>query len=97
MFDTALDAATNLDRIDDFEDSDLIHLDNTVFIGVGATLDPEEFRLGPSVSGASDRIIYNGVTGAMFFDVDGAGGTAQVRFATLDTGLALSSADFLMV
>jgi hypothetical protein len=66
VFDTALDAATNVDRIDDFEDSDLIHLDNTVFIGVGATLDPEEFRLGPSVSGASGRIIYNGVTEAMW-------------------------------
>jgi Ca2+-binding RTX toxin-like protein len=97
VFNTALNATTNVDRIEDFAGSDLIHLDNAVFTGIGAGLGPGEFRIGTSAADASDRIIYNSVTGALFFDADGAGGAGQVRFAMLDPGLALSNADFLMI
>jgi Ca2+-binding RTX toxin-like protein len=97
VFNTALSATTNVDRIEDFAGNDLIVLDNAVFTGIGATLGAGEFRLGASAADANDRIIYNGATGALFFDADGAGGAAQVRFAVLDPGLALSNADFLLV
>jgi hypothetical protein len=33
----------------------------------------------------------------LFFDVDGAGGAAQVRFATLDPGLALNANDLMLI
>jgi Ca2+-binding RTX toxin-like protein len=97
VFNTALDAATNVDRIHDFLGNDLIHLENAIFTGIGAKLDAGEFRVGAAAADASDRIIYKSSTGALFFDADGAGGAAQIRFATLDAGLAMSHADFLMV
>ena len=48
------------------------------------TLAAAAFRIGAAAADASDRIIYNDDTGALFFDQDGTGGAAQVRFATLD-------------
>jgi Ca2+-binding RTX toxin-like protein len=39
----------------------------------------------------------DGTTGALFYDADGAGGNAQVQFATLSPGLALTHLDFLVV
>jgi hypothetical protein len=36
-------------------------------------------------------------TGALFYDNDGVGGNAQVQFAILSTGLALTNLDFLVV
>lgn len=46
---------------------------------------------------ADDHIIYNDVTGALSFDVDGTGAAAAVQFATLSAGLALTNSDFLVV
>ena len=97
QFKNALDAATNVDRIVDFSGNDLIHLDDAIFSNIGAALNASEFRVGAAAVDADDRIIYNSATGAMFYDADGAGGAAHIRFATLDPGLALSNADFLMV
>ena len=46
---------------------------------------------------ASDRVIYNMTTGSLYYDPDGTGGTAAVRFAVL-TGSpdALTNADFVV-
>ena len=52
---------------------------------------------GAAAADASDRIIYNSATGALYFDVDGVGGAAQVQFATLTAGLALTAADFTVI
>ena len=46
---------------------------------------------------ADDHIIYNDVTGALSFDVDGTGAAAAVQFATLSAGLALVNTEFLVV
>jgi Ca2+-binding RTX toxin-like protein len=40
---------------------------------------------------------YNSAPGALLFDADGLGGAAGIQFATLSTGLALTSADFVVV
>ena len=63
----------------------------------GGALASGAFNAGAAASQADDRIIYNGVTGALLFDVDGAGGAAGVQFATLTAGLSLTSLDFLIV
>jgi serralysin len=98
-FDTALNAATNVDTITDFTVADdTIRLQNGVFSGLAAgTLAANQFVIGAAAQDADDRIVYDDVTGALSFDIDGVGGNAAVRFATLSTGLALTNLDFLVV
>ena len=45
-----------------------------------------------------DRIIYDVMgTGGLFYDADGnVAGVAQIRFATLATGLAVTNGDFFV-
>jgi Ca2+-binding RTX toxin-like protein len=100
LFDTALNAATNVDRILDFNVADdTILLDQTIFsssLGLG-NIAAGEFVIGAAALDANDRIIYNSGTGALSYDSDGNGGTAQIQFAALSTGLALTNLDFLVV
>ena len=67
------------------------------FQGAGLTanaaITADQFRIGASAADAGDRFIYNSTSGALFFDRDGIGRTAQVQFATLSTGLAMTNAD----
>ncbi|WP_245424522.1 hypothetical protein [Sinorhizobium sp. BJ1] len=46
---------------------------------------------------ASDRLLYNGDTGALFYDADGSGADKAVQFAHLDNKAAITSADFFVV
>ncbi|MGB3928463.1 MAG: calcium-binding protein [Sphingobium sp.] len=88
----------NVDRITDFvvgEDS--IWLARTVFRGTKGALPADAFVVGSAAVDASDRIIYDSTSGALFFDEDGSGSGGAVQFATLTPGLALSAADFLIV
>ncbi|MER9420704.1 calcium-binding protein, partial [Mesorhizobium sp. M0306] len=85
----------NVDRITDFNSSqDKIHLDDGIFKGlpVGA-LSQAAFYAGTAAHDSSDHIIYNSATGALSFDSDGIGGTAQTQFATLFPP-SLSAASF---
>jgi Ca2+-binding RTX toxin-like protein len=100
LFDTALDAAFNVDVITDFDvGDDTILLDQDIFsssLGLGNISDGE-FVIGSAAQDANDRIVYDAGTGALLYDSDGAGGTAAIRFAQLDPGLALTSLDFYVV
>jgi Ca2+-binding RTX toxin-like protein len=63
------------------------------------TLSEDAFVLGTTAVDASDRFIYNSITGDLFFDVDGVGGSAQVQVAKLGDGLVhplLSNQDILI-
>ncbi len=71
---------------------------NAIFAGLPAGgLAVGAFRQGAAAADANDRIIYSAGTGPSFFDVDGAGGAAQVRFAALDPGLALNANDLMLI
>jgi Ca2+-binding RTX toxin-like protein len=100
LFDTPLDGAFNVDTIPDFiVADDTILLDQTIFsssLGLG-NISSSELVIGPAAQDANDRIIYNSATGALFYDADGVGGNAQVQFARLGTGLALTDLDFFVV
>ena len=97
-FTTALDAPGNVDLVADFEVGiDRIRLDDAIFGGLTDAALATAFHVGNAAADASHRIIYNAETGALYFDPDGAGGARQIRFATLDAGLALSAADFIIV
>jgi Ca2+-binding RTX toxin-like protein len=101
VFNTALNAATNLDHITDFASIDTIDLENAVFTALTTgTLAANAFFSAAgatSAHDADDRIVYNTTTGALFYDADGVGGTAAVQFAVLDNHAALTNADFVVV
>ncbi|MBF2002086.1 MAG: calcium-binding protein [Synechococcales cyanobacterium M58_A2018_015] len=63
----------------------------------GKPLDPSLFRLGTRAATATDRFIYNRNTGALLFDADGAGGSAQVQIAQLANQAQLSSSQLVWV
>ncbi|MCX7301171.1 MAG: calcium-binding protein [Rhodobacterales bacterium] len=99
VFNTTLGTG-NIDKITDFNvAADTIRLENAIFTGLAnGALAGSAFVSNTSgnAADASDRIIYESDTGKLFFDKDGTGGAAKVQFATLATGLALTSADFFV-
>lgn len=89
----------NIDTITDYSVADdTIQLDDAIFTGlaVGALVSGQ-FYIGSAAHDSTDRIIYNKVTGALLFDADGTGATAAVQFATLAPGLAMTTAEFVVV
>lgn len=110
LFDTALNRLTNVDRITDFSpnvagNNDTIKLENTgagLFnaLALGTLSAAAFFKGAGAVAGhdATDRIIYNTTTGDLFYDRDGLGGAAAIKFATLTTHpAALTNLDFLII
>jgi serralysin len=87
----------NVDVITGFNVADdTIELAISVFGTIAAgPLAANVFVIGAAAADADDRIIYDPATGALWYDADGDGGGAAVQFATLATGLALTSADFV--
>jgi Ca2+-binding RTX toxin-like protein len=97
VFATALNAATNVDTIADFAHAvDDIVLSQAIFAGIGATLDASEFQVGLADT-ATDRIIYNNITGQLFYDSNGNAAGGQTLFATVTAGTVLDIGDFVMV
>ena len=102
VFNTTL-GATNVDNITDFSViDDTINLENTgaglfTALATTGTLAANAFWTGSAAHLASDRIIYNAVTGDLLYDADGTGATLAVRFATLGSGLSLTNQDFVVI
>jgi Ca2+-binding RTX toxin-like protein len=100
LFNTPLNAATYVDRVFDFSSvDDKILLGSAIFTAAGppGTLAAGAFVIGSAAADAGDRIVYNSATGALSYDPDGTGATAQTQFATLATGLGLTNANFQVV
>ncbi|MEJ1118858.1 calcium-binding protein [Phyllobacterium sp. CCNWLW109] len=100
VFNTAPNSTTNRDTITDFNvAADTVWMDNAAFavLGANGTLAAGAFHIGAGAADASDRIIYNSSSGALYYDADGSGSGAAVQFATLGNGLALTNADFLVI
>ncbi|WP_310468271.1 calcium-binding protein [Sphingomonas sp.] len=97
QFDSALNAATNVDTVTDFVVADdSFYLSHDIFTGLGgSTVSTAEFQLGASANDAADRIIYDSATGRIYYDSDGTGAAAQVLFARVTPGTALTHEDFL--
>ncbi|MBA3669160.1 MAG: hypothetical protein H0W71_03730 [Sphingomonas sp.] len=95
-FDSALSASDNVDHIIDFSIvNDTIMLDDHTFTAAGiGTLATTAFYTGTAAHDANDRIIYDSVTGNICYNADGSGAGAQVLFAHVTAGLAMTYADF---
>jgi VCBS repeat-containing protein len=95
-FNTSLSPG-NVDRIIDYAPGvDLIHLARPAFAGVGSggTLSANAFVQGDTPGDSSDRILYDLVSGRIFFDSDGTGAAAAILFAQVTPGTALTHGDF---
>ena len=98
LFDSALNAATNVDTVKKFQSGkDKFYLDDDIFTAIApGTLSSAAFHKGTSATDADDRIIYDKKTGALYYDPDGVGGIAQTQFAKLDPGTKLKASDFMI-
>ncbi|WP_262028904.1 calcium-binding protein [Microvirga sp. Mcv34] len=94
VFDAAL-GPDNDDWIYDFSVSeDTIALSRSVFGGFGSSV---WVAVGQGAGPGGAQIVYDDTTGNLFYDADGAGGVAQVKFAHLATGLTLTSGNFILI
>jgi Ca2+-binding RTX toxin-like protein len=105
VFNTGPNTRFNSDRIVDFNPlHDSIYLENAVFkkVGNGSMASPNKlkhaaFWRGSEAHDANDRIIYDKATGALYYDRDGTGAAAQIKFAQLSKGLKVSHHDFFVI
>ena len=87
----------NVDTIQDFvSGTDHFELSSSVFTALpgSSTLDPSAFHAGASAQDADDHIVYDATTGNIYYDADGNGAAAQILFAHITPGSALTNADF---
>ncbi|WP_157961292.1 cadherin domain-containing protein [Microvirga flavescens] len=100
VFDTKADRRTNIDRITDFSVADdTIQLTKSVFTKLSkkGVLKAGEFYVGTKAQDDSDHIIYNKKTGALYYDADGTGSSAQIQIAVLSKNLKLTYKDFFVI
>lgn len=102
VFNTALNATTNVDSIRDFDAAaDTIRLENAIFSALTATgtLASAAFLANTTglAANSSDRIIYETDTGALYYDSNGNAAGGGVHFATIENKVALTAADFFVV
>ncbi len=97
----ATDPSGAIDRIADFVAvDDSVMLDHGVFTALPVThgaIGRAAFWIGAQAHDASDRIVYDAGTGALYYDADGNGAGAQVQFAHLSANLALTHGDFIVI
>jgi len=100
IFDAALSASGNTDKITDFVSTlDIIELNHSIFLAFGGpgVLLSSQFQVGTAANDAQDRIIYDQSTGNIYYDADGNGAGAQILFAQVTAGQTLAFSDFIIV
>ena len=98
-FSTIANTATNSDVIADWSSpGDLIFMSAAAFTGMAAGfLSAAAFLSGAGLTAAASaaqRVIHNSANGDLWWDQDGAGGLASVRFANIGAGQAVFNYDF---
>ncbi len=100
VFDTLLNAATNVDTVKHFTPgTDQFFLSTGIFTALTGpgTLKKSEFHIGKHAHDGNDYIIYSQHNGGLYYDADGNGSTySKVKFAELDKGLHLHHGDFIV-
>ncbi|KQT06751.1 calcium-binding protein, partial [Rhizobium sp. Leaf386] len=100
IFNTALNETTNVDTILDFSSADdTIQLDDAFFsaiTGTGTMLSGYFKNLDVAAIDANDRILYEKSTGDLFYDADGSGSGARIKFAEVSINTNLTYQDFFI-
>jgi Ca2+-binding RTX toxin-like protein len=99
LFNTALSASKNVDKMTDFSVADdTILLDQSIFAALSlGILSEEVFAKGTAAWDSDDRIVYDSSTGAIYYDADGNGSGAQVLFAEVTAGILITHMNFHIV
>ena len=90
---------SGVDHVTDFTSgTDHIALAKSVMTAIGpvGALTADAFWTGTAAHDATDRLIYNKTTGALYYDTDGTGSGAAVQIAVLDGHPALAYGDVLV-
>ena len=105
IFNTKLNKTSNVDTIKSFSvKDDTMWLDNAIFkkLGSGSASKPGKlnkdfFSIGSKAKDKNDYIVYDKAKGALYYDADGSGKGAAIKFAQLDKNVKLTSLDFMIV
>lgn len=102
VFQTALSAVGNVDTIVDFNVADdVVYLENAVFRALTRVGELAASAFTSNVQGRAldryDRVIYDKDDGYLFYDADGTGSQAAIKFGKLTAGLALTYHDFIVI
>ncbi len=98
VFDTALDASTNVDTVVDFNHfQDDFNLSKSIFSIIGTTLSVGEFKVGTAALDSNDYVIYDQSTGSLYYDSNGSGTGRQILFAKVTAGTTLTYDDFALI
>jgi Ca2+-binding RTX toxin-like protein len=99
VFDTKLNSKTNVDKLVGFSSKDdTIHLSKAIFSKIGSgALKSSDFVIGKAAKDSKDRIVYDKATGSLYYDKDGTGAAAKVKFATVEKGAYVSASDFFVI
>ena len=91
MFNSALVAGANIDTLTDFSASDdTLRLDADVFgaFTAGVAVTAAQYLAAPGATAAADglqRLVFDTSSGSLYYDADGAGGVAAIKFAIFGT------------
>jgi hypothetical protein len=97
VFDTALNATTNVDTLKDFDPmQDVIRLNDAIFTKTydEGALRSSWFRAGDKALDSNDYIIYDQSTGTVSYDADGSGSAAAIKFVGVENKPTLTASDF---
>lgn len=103
VLDTPLNGTNNVDHIKDFDPvADSVRLSRVIFTTLAAgNLAAGAFQANATgtATQSDDRIVYNTTTGDLYYDADGSGAGAAIKFAAFSTTVkpVLSAADFIVV
>jgi len=89
---------TGVDTVLTFDKGDLVEFRGKAFSGLPeGPLEDRYFALGSVALDADDRILYDPGSGGLFYDADGAGGSAAVLVAALPVNLETFGAGNIIV
>lgn len=103
LFTTKLDTTSNTDTVQDFiAGDDHLVLGKKIFaafksVAQGQSLPDAAFALGTAAADASDRVVYDNVSGALWYDPDGSGAKPATQFAVLIGAPTLTASDILII
>ncbi|QLE59386.1 calcium-binding protein [Nostoc sp. TCL26-01] len=98
IFDLTGVLSSGFDTILDFQVGETVLLSGSEFgLSQGGTMDASLFHLGTGATTETQRFIYNQATGALSFDSDGSGATAQVQIALFSNRVVLGNTNFTVL